>query len=118
MIKDRRNFIAIIIILVFGSGLFYLGTDGFKAYTADTARTKQLIEERPDFPLVSLEDSKERVYPFSEFQGKYVMITFIYTACSGVCPQLEMNLVDVYNYVTEKYDGMVIIFFYIIIDYS
>jgi len=116
MIKDRRNFIAIIIILVFGSGLFYLGTDGFKAYTAETARTKQLIEERPDFPLVSLEDSKERVYPFSEFQGKYVMITFIYTACSGVCPQLEMNLADVYDSVPEKYVGEDIVFLSISFD--
>lgn len=116
MIKGRHNLIAIVIVLLFGSILFYFGTDGFQAYTAETARTNQLIEDRPVFPPVNLEDSKERVYPFTEFHGKYVMITFVYTACSGVCPQLELNLSEVYDGVPEKYIGEDIVFLSISFD--
>lgn len=116
MIKNKHNLISIFIVLLFGFGLFYIGTDGFKAYTAETARTNKLIEEKPKFPEVVLEDSKEREYPFSFFEGKYVMLTFIYTACSDVCPQLEMNLAQVYDAVPKKYIGENIIFLSISFD--
>lgn len=116
MIKDKHHVIAILIVLLFGSVLFYFGTDGFRAFTAETARTNQLIENKPIFPIVNLEDSKERVYPFTEFQGKYVMITFIYTACSGVCPQLEMNLANVYESIPKKYIDEDIVFLSISFD--
>lgn len=105
MIHNKHNLIAFIIVILFGGGLFYFGTDGFQAFTAETARTNKLIKERPFFPEVTLEDSKERVYPISEFSGQYVMITFIYTECSDVCPQLEMNLAEVYDSVPSKYIG-------------
>lgn len=101
----NRNKIAVIVVFIFGFLLFYIGTDGFQAFTAETARTKKLIEEQPKFPEVTLEDSKERVYSFSEFQGKYVMLTFIYTACTDVCPEMEMNLYEVYEQIPEQYIG-------------
>ncbi|MCF3944351.1 SCO family protein [Oceanobacillus alkalisoli] len=74
------------------------------------------MEEQPVFPEVTLEDSKERVYPFSEFAGKYVMLTFIYTACTDVCPELEMNLAQVYNSISEEYVGEDIVFMSISLD--
>ncbi|MCG5104853.1 SCO family protein [Oceanobacillus alkalisoli] len=74
------------------------------------------MEEQPVFPEVTLEDSKERVYPFSEFAGKYVMLTFIYTACTDVYPELEMNLAQVYNSISEEYVGEDIVFMSISFD--
>lgn len=116
MIKNKHNTIAMIIVLCFGAVLFYVGTDGFQAYTAENARTNRLIEAKPSFPDVTLEDSQERVYPFSEFAGKYVMLTFIYTACTDVCPQLERNLSEVYDQIPEKYIGEEIVFLSISFD--
>jgi len=104
MFKNRQ-FIAIVIISIFGFLLFYIGTDGFQAFTAETARTKQLISEQPQMPEVILEDSKGREYDFSEFDGQYLMMTYIYTRCSTVCPQLEKNLAEVYEAIPEKYLG-------------
>lgn len=112
----NRNKIAVIVVFIFGFFLFYFGTDGFQAFTAETARTNKLIEEQPKFPEVTLEDSKERVYPFSEFQGKYVMLTFIYTACTDVCPEMEMNLYEVYEQIPEQYIGEDIMFLSISFD--
>lgn len=116
MIKNKYNFISLIVVILFGVGLFYFGTDGFQAFTEETARTNKLIENKPLFPEVTLEDSQDRVYPFTEFNGQYVMITFIYTACTDVCPILEMNLAEVYNSIPEKYIGEEISFLSISFD--
>lgn len=116
MIKGKESIIAIFIVILFGFVLFYIGTDRFTAFTEETARTNKLIKETPKFPIVQLEDSKDRIYPFSEFAGKYVMITFIYTACSDVCPQLEMNLAGVYDQIPETYIGEDIVFLSISFD--
>jgi protein SCO1 len=99
VIKNRHNTFAVFLVLSLGFALFYIGTDGFRAFTAETARVNQLMEDRPRFPDVTLEDSKGRIYPISEFEGKYVLITFLYTSCTTVCPQLEMNMSQVYDLV-------------------
>jgi len=116
MLRNRHNRIAVIIVLLFGFVLLYVGTDGFQAFTAERARTNKLLEQQPAFPNVTLEDSNERTYSFSEFAGKYVMITFIYTSCTDVCLQLEVNLAEVYDLIPEKYIGEDIVFLSISFD--
>lgn len=116
MIKNRHNTFAVILVLLFGYVLFYIATDGFRAYTAETARVNQLIEEKPIFPNVILEDSKGRRYPISEFEDKYLFITFLYTSCGTVCPQLEMNMAKVYDSLPSKYIGEDIVFLSISFD--
>src|SRR5690625_131507 len=116
MIKDWRNFTAIVIVSVVGILLFYIQTDGFTAFTAETVRVNKLKEEQPAFPNVQLEDSKDRIYSFSEFEDKYVAITFVYTACTDVCPQLEMNFAQLYDGIPEKYIEEDIVFLTISFD--
>ncbi|QUG42898.1 SCO family protein [Psychrobacillus sp. INOP01] len=116
MKNKQYNSIAILVVLLFGAILFFIGTDEFTAYTVETARVNKLMEVNPVFPEVTLEDSKGRVYHFSEFEGKYVMLTFIYTACSDVCPQLEFNLAEVYKQIPRKYIGEDIVFLSISFD--
>ncbi len=105
MNKRNNQWTAMIIILMFGLSLFYLGTDGFTAFTAETARTSNLLEEQPKLPSVTLEDHEGDEYDFSEFEGKYMLMTFIYTACSTVCPQLEMNVKEIYEQIPTQYLG-------------
>lgn len=116
MIKNWRNFIAIVIVSILGFILLFVQTDGFTAFTAETARVNKLVEEQPAFPNITLEDSKERVYSFSEFENKYVAITFVYTACTDVCPQLEMNFAQVYDGIPSKYIEEDIVFLTISFD--
>ncbi|WP_066289694.1 SCO family protein [Bacillus sp. FJAT-29937] len=110
MTKNRHNTIAAIVVLLFGCVLFFIATDGFRAFTAETARVNQLVKEKPVFPDVTLEDNKGRKYPISEFEDKYVFITFLYTSCATVCPQLEMNMAQVYDLLPKKYIGEDIVF--------
>ncbi|MFC4559189.1 SCO family protein [Virgibacillus kekensis] len=117
MIKNKHNTIALITVLIFGLVLFYTGTDGFRAFTAESARTYDILQNKPQFPAVTLEDSKERVYTFDELaKDKYVFLTFMYTSCTTVCPQLEMNMADVYEQIPPEYIGEDILFLSISFD--
>jgi protein SCO1/2 len=93
-----------------------MGTDGFRAFTAESARINQLKENMPQFPDVTFEDSNRRIYPISEFEDKYVFITFIYTSCTTVCVQLEKNMAEVYNRIPNQYIGKDIVFLSISFD--
>lgn len=114
--SNRHQIMALILVLLFGSTLFYIGTDGFQVYTAEEARVNQLMEEKPQIPEVTFEDSAGRVYSTSEFEDKHLFITFFYTSCSTVCPQLEMNMSRVYDLVPDKYIGEDIMFLSISFD--
>jgi protein SCO1 len=116
MFKPRPHTIALMAVMLFGILLFYIGTDGFSAYTAEAARVNRLIEEKPKFPNVTLEDSKARTYSFSEFEGKHVLVTFMYTTCKSICVQLEMNTALVYEQLPEAYIGEDIVFLSISFD--
>src|SRR5699024_1191929 len=83
---------------------------GFTAFTTETARTNQLMTEQPLLPEVTLEDSFQREYDFSEFEGKYMLMTFFYSSCATVCPQLEKNVADIYENIPEKYLGDDVVF--------
>lgn len=107
---------SITIVLLFGLMLFFIGTDGFQAFTAESARMIKLTKEQPKIPKVTLEDSNHNVYSFSKFQGKYVFMTFIYTACTDVCLTLERNLKEVYDQIPEEYIGKDIMFLSISFD--
>src|SRR5699024_3852039 len=69
----------------------------------ETVCSNKLLIIQTSVPDVKLEDSLENEFLFSDLQGKYVFMTFFYTSCSTVCPQLEMNVKEVYNQVPEKY---------------
>lgn len=116
MFKLNKQFMSIVIVLLFGFTLFYVGTDGFVAFTAETARINKLLAEQPKLPLVTLEDSHEEMYSFDEFSNKYLLMTFIYTACTTVCPKLERNAADVYEQIPDHYIGEDIVFLSISFD--
>ncbi|MFS0862787.1 SCO family protein [Fredinandcohnia sp. 179-A 10B2 NHS] len=116
MFKDKHSTIASLLILMLGFTLYFTGTDGFTAFTAETARVNQLVEDKPLFPNVMLEDSNGREYSISEFKDKYVFVTFLYTSCMTVCPQLEMNMSLVYEQIPSRYIGEDIVFLSISFD--
>lgn len=118
MIKNRVTVVTCISILVFGILLFFVGTDGFSAFTSEAARVNRLKEEKPKFPDVVFEDSKGRSYSFSEFQGKYVLLTFIYTGCATVCPAIQMNMADVHHSLPHERIGKDVVFLSVSFDPS
>ncbi|WP_027447879.1 SCO family protein [Pontibacillus marinus] len=116
MVVNNNQGLAMVLVLLFGGTLFYLGTDGFQVFTAEGARVNQLMEEKPQFPEITLEDSEGQSYLSSTFKGKYMLVTFFYTACSTVCPQLERNMERVYERIPKTYLGEDIVFLSISFD--
>lgn len=106
----KRTTWASIAVILFGLGLFAVGTDGFRAYTAEAARIVKLNDQNPDFPKITLQDNTGRTFTLSELSGKYVLMTFIYTSCGTVCPQIEMNLSEVYHRLPQEAIGQDIVF--------
>lgn len=117
MIKDRHNTIAVVLVILFGFMMYYVGTDGFRAFTFESAKKYELIQNKPVFPSVTLEDSEGRSYKFNEFaDGKYVFATFMYTSCTTVCPIIGMNMAKVYHRIPSEYIGKDIVFLSISFD--
>uniref|UniRef100_UPI00403F96FE SCO family protein n=1 Tax=Sporosarcina sp. FSL W8-0480 TaxID=2954701 RepID=UPI00403F96FE len=105
MMSNLYTKIASIVVLLFGILLIFIGTDGFTAFTAETARVNKLLEEKPQFPDVTFEDSKEREYSIEEFKENHVLITFFYSSCTTVCIDLEMNMSELYDKIPKEYIG-------------
>lgn len=103
--SNRYTKIATLAVLLFGILLISIGTDGFTAFTAETARVNKLLEDKPEFPDVTFQDSQEREYSMDEFRGNYVLITFFYSSCTTVCIDLEMNMSELYDKIPQKYIG-------------
>lgn len=116
-VRHKKNTtFACIVVLLFGLALFHQGTDGFRAFTAEAARVNELNAEHPKFPNVTMEDSAGRTFSLSELAGKYVFITFIYTSCGTVCPQLETNMAKVYEKLPPPSIGKDVVFLTISFD--
>jgi protein SCO1 len=117
MIKNKQNHISLLLVLLFGFVLFYVGTDGFRAFTAESARRYELTVSKPTLPPVTLEDSRGQTFSLNEFaKGKYLFLTFMYTSCTTVCPILEMNMAEVNHLIPSKYLGKDIVFLSISFD--
>jgi protein SCO1 len=80
-----------------GLMVLWSGTDGFHAFTTEGAR-RYAIEQSPrSLPDVQLMDQDGRTFKLSDMKGKHVLMTFMYTRCGDVCPQLEMDFQAVYK---------------------
>ncbi|UBH13392.1 SCO family protein [Macrococcus armenti] len=98
--RTERILSALLIII----GLIFLGiaTDGYKAFTLEQKRVTTLETTTPKYPNIEVVDNKGRTYPFDTFKGKYILMTFIYTNCSTVCPMMEQNMKSVYKNIDMK----------------
>ncbi|MEC5186555.1 protein SCO1/2 [Geobacillus thermodenitrificans] len=97
-----RNTIAIVLTLVFGFGLLWHGTDGFRAFTSETARRLAILQEPKLLPAVQLEDQNGHTFSWQDQRGQWVLATFIYTRCGDVCPVVEMNLRRIYDAIRQS----------------
>lgn len=111
-----RKFLPLLLVVVFGFSLLFVGTSGFRAFTAEGARTIKLMKEKPEFPHVNFQDSKNREFTMEQFKGKLVFATFMYTSCGSVCPILQRNLAEVYEAIPKQYVGRDIVFLSITFD--
>ncbi len=81
----QRAFIITTLILLLGIGVFWYGTDGFTAWTAETARRGEILRSPRPLPSVTLEDQDGHLFKLQAYQGQLLAVEFIYTRCQTIC---------------------------------
>ncbi|MCK0510419.1 SCO family protein [Aromatoleum buckelii] len=90
MSDAARSVVLTVLVTVLGTGAFWWGTDGFSAFTAETARRADILRAPRPLPAAVLEDQDGRVFRLDDYRGRLLAVEFIYTRCTTICRSLGM----------------------------
>ncbi|MDP3514952.1 MAG: SCO family protein [Sulfuritalea sp.] len=90
MKAGRASLVATALVALLGVGVFWSGTDGFTAFTAETARRADVLRSPRSLPAAALEDQDGRRFSLQDYQGRLLAVEFIYTRCATICRSLGM----------------------------
>jgi len=79
------------LVTLLGTGVLWWGSDGFVAFTAESARRAHILRAPRALPPALLEDQDGRAFSLHDYRGKLLAIEFIYTRCSTICRTLGMS---------------------------
>lgn len=80
-----RALLASLLILAAGIAVLSLATDGFSAFTTETARRVDVRRHPRALPAVPLQTADGRRVTFDALRGRWVLVDFIYTRCPTYC---------------------------------
>lgn len=90
------------LVILLGSSVFWWGTDGLAAFTAETARRVDILRSPRRLPAVVLEDQDGRAFSLQDYQGRLVAVEFIYTRCTTICRSLGMAFKQIRDRVPQQ----------------
>ena len=64
------------------------GTDGFQAFTTETARRVAVRRQPADLPPTALENQSGARFTLADLRGTWLLVDFIYTRCPTICTVL------------------------------
>lgn len=97
-----RSVLAVLAVLLFGTASLWAGTDGFRAFTAESARRLAVREHPRALPDVLLQDAGGRDFRLRDYRGQRVLVEFIYTRCTTLCTVLGSSFQRVYRTAPER----------------
>lgn len=80
-----RTLLASLALLAAGIGVLAGITDGFRAYTTESARRLHIRENPPVVPPLSLQTAGGGHTGFGALRGRWLLVDFIYTRCTTYC---------------------------------
>lgn len=80
-----RSLLASVAILAAGAATLAAATDGFRAFTTETARRLDVRAHPRALPAASLQTAAGRVIELSALRGRWLLVDFIYTRCLTYC---------------------------------
>lgn len=83
-----RTGLASAALLLAGGGALAAATDGFRAFTTETARRVAVRRRPADLPAVALQSQSGARFALADLRGKWLLVDFIYTRCPTVCTVL------------------------------
>jgi protein SCO1/2 len=83
-----RTSLASAALLLAGGVALAAATDGFQAFTTETARRVAVRRQPADLPAVTLENQSGARFTFADLRGEWLLVDFIYTRCPTFCTVL------------------------------
>jgi protein SCO1/2 len=80
-----RTLLASLLILAAGIAALAAATDGFRAFTSETARRIDVREHPRVLPQVPLQTAEGRAIDLAGLRGRWLLVDFIYTRCTTYC---------------------------------
>lgn len=80
-----------ILVVAFGIAVLFASTNGFSAFTSEGVRRLKIENNPVVLPRVPLVNSTGDTFYIQNFQDKSVLVDFIFTNCSSVCPMVTQN---------------------------
>ena len=80
-----RTSLVIIAVLLAGGVALAAATDGFRAFTTETARRVSVRRHPIAIPAIALENQSGARFMFTDLRGKWLLVDFIYTQCPTYC---------------------------------
>lgn len=83
--RTLRTLLASIFLLLGGGVAFAVLTDGYTAFTTESARRLRVETQRPLMPAVALETQTGQHIDLADLRGRWLVVDFIYTRCQSYC---------------------------------
>lgn len=83
-----RTILLSVTVLLAGGGALSAATDGFQAFTTETARRVSVRRYPVDLPAVALENQAGSRFTLADLRGSWLLVDFIYTRCPTFCTAL------------------------------
>lgn len=83
-----RTILLSVTVLLAGGGALSAATDGFQAFTTETARRVSVRRHPVDLPAVALENQAGSRFTLADLRGSWLLVDFIYTRCPTFCTAL------------------------------
>ena len=80
-----RTLLASCLLLALGGAVLTVATDGFQAFTSETARRLAVLRDPPPVPAVLLETQSGARLNLTDLRGRWVLVDFVYTRCLTWC---------------------------------
>lgn len=80
-----RTVLVTVALLLSGVAALAAATDGFHAFTTETARRVAVRRHPVPLPDVMLENHEGERYKLTDLKGQWVLLDFIYTRCMTFC---------------------------------
>ena len=80
-----RTSLSSLLVLAAGAGGLAAATDGFRAFTSETARRLEIRERPRAVPDVPLQAADGRIVRLGGMRGRWLLVDFIYTRCPTLC---------------------------------
>ncbi|MGH8137560.1 MAG: SCO family protein [Steroidobacteraceae bacterium] len=80
-----RTLLTSVALVLAGGAALGVATDGFRAFTTESARRLAVLDHPVEVPSVPLETQSGARMRFGDFHGQWLLVDFIYTRCPTVC---------------------------------